>query len=414
MKFMWKYPKDFPILDQKIHGHKLTYLDSAATTQKPKVVLEALQNYYETLNANIHRGVYQLSEKATEAYENTRKHVAKFIGARDPSEIIFTRNATEAINLVAYTWGEKNISEGDEILLTEMEHHSNLVPWQLLATRKGAHLKFIPLTDEGTLDLKNLDAFFTPKTKLLAVTHMSNSLGTINPVSKLIEKAHQNQTTVLIDGAQAAAHLKINVSELNADFYAFSAHKMLGPTGVGVLYGKKEILEDMPPFLGGGEMILEVYKDYSTWKPLPEKFEAGTPNIAGVVAFSAALTYLENFGMENLRQHEKELTQYALGRLKELEGLRIFGPMDISLRGGVISFTYLDIHPHDLGTVLDHQGIAIRTGHHCNQLVTRRYDVSATARASFYLYNTKEDVDILIEGLQKAKAYFDRGSKKGA
>ena len=400
---------DFPILDQRVHGKPLIYLDSAATSQKPKTVIEALSHYYSTMNANIHRGIYYLSEEATIAFEKTRRKVSEFIGAKEDRYIIFTHNATEAINLVAHAWGRKNIKEGDEILLTHMEHHSNLVPWQLLAQEKGAVLKYIPITKEGFLDIERFNNLLTDRTKLLAVTHMSNVLGTINPLSHLITKAHAVGAKVLVDGAQAVAHLKVNVSELDCDFYAFSAHKMLGPTGVGVLYGKPEILESLPPFLGGGEMILEVHEEYSTWKPIPYKFEAGTPNIGAVIAFAKALDYLEHIGMDVIREHEKALTQHALYQLKEIDHLTIYGPMDANLKGGVISFNLEDIHPHDLGTLLDHEGIAIRAGHHCAQVLMKKLNVPATARVSFYLYNTPQEVDIFIDILKKARRYFNRG-----
>ncbi|MBI4041574.1 MAG: cysteine desulfurase [Deltaproteobacteria bacterium] len=408
---MKEIKKDFPILDQSIRGHRLVYLDSAATTQKPKIVIEAIQRYYETMNANIHRGVYHLSEISTLAYEETRKKVAAFLGAKDARSIVFTRNATEAINLVAQSWGGKHVGEGDEILLTEMEHHSNIVPWQLLAQKKGAILKYVSVQSNGTLDLNSIDSLISERTKIFAFTHVSNVLGTMNPVKALVEKAHERGVLVLVDGAQGAAHLPVDVSDLGCDFYAFSAHKMLGPTGVGGLYGKLDLLEEMPPMLGGGEMILEVHKEYSTWKSSPEKFEAGTPNIADVIAFSKAIDYLKKITMEVVHQHEKELTQYALARLMELEDFTLYGLKDAQHRAGVISFNYANIHPHDLGTLLDHQGIAIRTGHHCAQLLMRTLQVPATARVSFYIYNTKEDVDAFMLALIKAKEYFNRGTR---
>lgn len=401
--------KDFPILDQTIKGKKLVYLDSAATSQKPKSVIQALSKYYEEINSNIHRGIYYISEEATREYEDTRKKVAEFIGAKEDRTIIFTHNATEAINLVAQSWGRKNIKEGDEILVTEMEHHSNLVPWQLLAQEKGAILKYIPITDDGYLDFSKLDQCLTNKTKLLAVTHVSNVLGTINPVKDLIAKAHAVGAVVLIDGAQAVPHLSVNVADLDCDFYAFSSHKMLGPTGVGVLYGKAYHLETMPPFLGGGEMIMEVHRDYSTWKPIPHKFEAGTPNIGGVIAFKKAIEYLGKVGMHHVREHEESITQYALSQLKEIQGLTIYGPKEIAHKGGVVAFNLKDIHPHDLGTLLDSEGICIRAGHHCAQPLMRRLDVAATARASFYIYNTKDEVNFLVETLEKARRYFSHG-----
>ncbi|MBI3019322.1 MAG: cysteine desulfurase [Deltaproteobacteria bacterium] len=404
-----KIRKDFPILNQKIHGKPLVYLDSAATSQKPASVIEALSQYYESMNANIYRGIYALSEEATQAFEATRKKVAQFMGAKEERSILFTNNTTEAINLVAASWGRKNVKAGDEILLTQMEHHSNIVPWQLLAQSQGATLKYIPLTSDGQLDLSSLDSLLSDRTKILAVTHMSNVLGTINPIKELVANAHPKGILVLVDGAQAIPHFKIDVSDLDCDFYAFSAHKMLGPTGVGVLYGKPNILESMPPFLGGGEMILEVYADYATWKPLPYKFEAGTPNIGSVIAFVKAMEYLEKVGMDEIRAHEKEITRHALLALQELEGITIFGPKDVEVKGGVVSFALADIHPHDLGQLLDQEGIAIRAGHHCAQPLMRVLNVPATARASFYLYTTISEVDFLVETLKKARRYFYRG-----
>ena len=404
-----KIRKDFPILSQKVHGKPLVYLDSAATSQKPTSVIEALADYYKEMNANIHRGIYALSEEATQAFEATRKKVAQFIGAKEERSVLFTNNTTESINLVASSWGQKNVKAGDEILLTQMEHHSNIVPWQLLAQSQGATLKYIPLTSDGQLDLSSLDRLLSDRTKILAVTHMSNVLGTINPIKTLIAKAHAKGILVLIDGAQGIAHLKVDVEDLGCDFYAFSAHKMLGPTGVGVLYGKPDLLESMPPFLGGGEMILEVYEDHATWKPLPHKFEAGTPNIGSVIAFAKAIEYLEKVGLDEIRTHEKALTQHALVALQELEGITIFGPKDVEVKGGVISFSLADIHPHDVGQLLDQEGIAIRAGHHCAQLLMRALHVPATVRASFYLYTTTEEVDFLVETLKKARRYFHRG-----
>ncbi|MEW5994388.1 MAG: cysteine desulfurase, partial [Candidatus Zixiibacteriota bacterium] len=378
---------DFPILDQVVDGHRLVYLDNAATTQKPRVVINALIEYYRKYNANIHRGLHYLAEKATEAYEHTREHVAQFIGGVDPREVIFTRSTTEAINLLAYSWGEINIAEGDEIVITEMEHHANLVPWVILAQKKRAVLKRIPITICGHLDVSGIDDIITPKTRLLALTHMSNVLGTITPVTELAEKAHALGAVVLADGAQAAPHLPVDVTSLGVDFYAFSAHKMLGPTGVGVLWGRRELLEAMPPFNMGGEMIREVRFDRITWADLPYKFEAGTPNVADVVAFDAALHYLEDLGMENVRQHEINVVRYAIERLSEVDGLEIQGPTESTQRGGAISFTDKDIHPHDISTFLDSKGIAVRAGHHCAQPLMRILGKIATARASVYIYN---------------------------
>jgi cysteine desulfurase/selenocysteine lyase len=348
---------DFPILNQTINGYPLVYLDNAATTQKPRAVINALIEYYRKMNANIHRGLHHLAEQATDAYERTREHVARFIGGVDPHEIIFTRSTTEAMNLLAYSWGEANIKEGDEIVITEMEHHANLVPWVILAQKKKAVLKRIPITLCGHLDLSDIGNIITPKTKLLALTHMSNVLGTINPIAELAELARKHGAVVLGDGAQAVPHLPVDVKALGVDFYAFSAHKMLGPTGVGVLYGRRELLEAMPPFNTGGEMIREVRFDRITWADLPHKFEAGTPNIADVVAFDAALTYLEEIGMDNVRQHEINLLRYAIERLSELDGIEIQGPQEYAQRGGAISFTDTEIHPHDISTFLDSKGI---------------------------------------------------------
>ncbi len=397
---------DFPILEQKIGDNRLVYLDNAATTQKPRTVINALLEFYRKYNANIHRGLHYLSEKSTEMYERTREHSAKFIGGVDPHEIIFTRGTTEAINLVMYTWGEENISEGDEILITEMEHHANLVPWVQLAKRKRAILKQIPITDEGLLDLSTLDQLITPRTKLVAVSHMSNVLGTINPVAEIAARAKPHGAIVLADGAQAAPHLPVNVPELGVDFYAFSAHKMVGPTGVGIFWGRRDLLESMPPFNLGGEMIREVRFDNVTWADIPNKFEGGTPDIANVVAFDAALSYLEEIGMDRIRAHEMALTQYAIEQIAAIPGIEIQGPKDVSLRGGAISFTDSDLHPHDISTFLDSRGIAIRAGHHCAQPLMRVMGKVATARASLYIYNDEADVDALVKGLREMRRYF--------
>jgi len=397
---------DFPILDQVIDGNRLVYLDNAATTQKPRVVINAIIEFYRKYNANIHRGLHYLSEKSTEMYEHTREHVADFIGGVDPKEIIFTRGTTESINLVAYTWGEENINEGDEIVITEMEHHANLVPWVQLAKKKKAILKRIPITFCGHLDQSNINEIITPKTKLLALTHMSNVLGTINPVKELTALAHKHGAIVLADGAQSTPHLKVDVKELGVDFYAFSSHKMLGPTGVGVLYGKKALLEAMPPFNMGGEMIREVRFDHVTWAELPNKFEGGTPNIADVVAFDAALHYLEEIGMDNLRQHEMDLTKYTIDNLSAIPGLEIQGPQEMEQRGGAVSFTDNDLHPHDISTYLDSKGIAIRAGHHCAQPLMSILGKIATARASLYIYNNEADVDALVNALKGMRRYF--------
>ncbi|MBI3953382.1 MAG: cysteine desulfurase [Chloroflexi bacterium] len=399
--------RDFPILSRVVHGKPLVYLDNAATSQKPRQVIDALVKYYTEYNANIHRGVYLLSQEATEVYEQAREKVAKFINSPGFESIIFTRNTTEAINLVAYAWGRGNISAGDEIVLSGMEHHSNMVPWQLLAKERGATLRFVEVLDDGTLNIEQLYSLINGRTKLVAMTQMSNVLGTITPVEEIVRAAHDQGALCLIDGAQSAAHLPVDVQQLGCDFFAFSAHKMLGPTGVGVLYGRRELLEEMPPFLGGGDMIMSVSLREATWNDLPYKFEAGTPNIADVIAFGEAVDYLARLGMKNVRQHEKELTAYALAALGELgPDIRIFGPRHAEQKGGVISFEYGGIHPHDLGTALDYEGVAIRAGHHCAQPLMERLGVPATARASFYLYNTKEEVDVLVSALKKARAYF--------
>jgi len=400
--------KDFPILERKVYGKPLVYLDNAATSQKPRQVIDALVNYYENYNANIHRAVHCLGEEATAAYEEARAKVAKFINAPSPESIIFTRNTTEAINLVAYTWGRANVREGDEILLTQMEHHSNLIPWQRLAAEKGASVRYIELTDTHTLALDGLENLFDARTRIAAMPHVSNSLGTINPVEKIAAEARRNGTLFLVDGAQGAPHLPVDVQAIDCDFYAFSAHKMLGPTGVGVLYGRPELLEEMEPFLGGGEMIRKVTYEGATWNDLPWKFEAGTPNIADVIAFGAAVDYLSELGMENVREHEVEITDYALTRLSQMEGIVMYGPPDPRERGGVVSFNFGDLHPHDIGTVLDHHGVAIRAGHHCTQPLMRTLGVSGTARASFYVYNTPEEVDVLVEALEATRDFFKR------
>ena len=397
---------DFPILEQQVHGNRLVYLDSAATSQKPRAVINALLDYYRKYNANIHRGIHALAEEATAAYEATRQKVADFLGGVSPEEVIFTSGTTEAINLVAYSWGEKNIKEGDEIVISEMEHHANLVPWVILAQKKKAVLKRIPVTICGHLDLTHIDDIITDRTKLVAVTHMSNVLGTINPISEIAQTAARHGALVLADGAQAAPHMPVDIKQLNVDFYAFSAHKMLGPTGVGVLWAKRHLLEEMPPFIMGGEMIREVSFDRITWNDLPYKFEAGTPNIGNVIAFKAALDYIDELGMDNIRLHEMALTSYALQRLSELDGLEIQGPLEPTQRGAAVSFTDPKINPHDIGTVLDTQGIAIRAGHHCAQPLIRAMGKVATARASFYIYNDERDVDALVGGLTEMRRYF--------
>ncbi|GER88109.1 cysteine desulfurase [Dictyobacter vulcani] len=398
--------QDFPILARQVHGKPFIYLDSTASSQKPTAVLTAMNEYYHQHNANVHRGVYLVSEEATAGMEKARVKIARFINARQSKQIIFTRNTTESINLVAHTWGSANISSGDLIILTEMEHHSNLVPWQLLAQRTGARLEFVPVTDDGLLQLDVYADLLRQQPKLVAFTHMSNVLGTINPIHEMIAQAHAAGAITMVDAAQSVPHLPVDVQALDADFLCFSAHKMLGPTGIGVLYGKKALLEAMPPFMGGGDMIRTVKLRESTWNDLPWKFEAGTPAIAEAIGFGAAIDYLNALGMDNVRQHEREITSYALDALKAVPGLTIYGP-EADQRGGVVSFTLADIHPHDLASILDQEvGVAIRAGHHCAQPLMERYDLAATARASFYIYTSKEEIDILVQGLQKAQHIF--------
>ena len=406
--------EDFPILAQEVNGHPLVYLDNAATTQKPRQVIEALVRYYETTNANIHRGIHTLAVRATEQYEATRDAVAAHIGATNASDVVFTRNTTESINLVARAWGDEHVGEGDEIVLSLMEHHSNIVPWQLLARRKGAVLRYINVTDEGELDLDHARALIGPRTKIVSVVHMSNVLGTINPVAEIAAMARAHGAVTLVDGAQSAPHLPIDVSTLGCDFFAFSAHKMLGPTGVGVLWAKPGLLEAMPPFLGGGDMISVVRPEASTWADVPHKFEAGTPNIADVIAFSAALDYLKALGMTNVREHEKQITAAAIDALMAVEGIRVHGPLDVEKRGGAVSFTVDGIHPHDISTIVDQYGVAIRAGHHCAQLLMRRLEVPATNRASFYIYNHTGEVEALIDALDHAFRIFHRAESRTA
>ena len=402
--------KDFPILSRKIKGNPLVYLDSAATTQKPASVINALSFFYRTSNANIHRGVHTLSEESSTAYEALRGKTAEFIGGVEERGIVFTRNTTESINLVARSWGKANIKEGDEIILSVMEHHSNIVPWIQLSKETGAVLKYIAVTEDGYLDMDSYYSLLSERTKLVSVTIISNVLGTINPVSEIIEAAHKYNAITVLDGAQGIPHMHVDIPALNCDFLAFSAHKMLGPTGIGVLYAKPELLEMMEPVIGGGGMIKEVTLDNATWADIPWKFEAGTPNYADVIAFSAAIDYLENIGMDAVRAHEEELTEYTLDRLSDFSNLRVFGPKNPHDRACVITFYDELIHPHDLSTILDTLGIAIRAGHHCAQPLMRKYDVTATARASMYIYNDKEDVDALVNGITKAREYFKYGT----
>ena len=397
--------KDFPIFERTSHGKRLVYLDSAATSQKPRRVIEAVAEFYERHNANIHRGVYELAEEATQMYEAARARLARFVGATDPASIVFNRGTTESINLVAHGYGRKVLREGDEVLLSEVEHHSNIVPWQFVTQATGARLRFIPLGGDGHLDLSKLDSLLTERTKVVAVTGNSNVLGTMPPLSRLAEAAHAVGAIVLVDGAQLVPHAPVNVEDLDIDFLTISGHKMLGPTASGGLYGRLELLERMDPFLGGGEMIMEVFPERSTFKAPPWKFEAGTMNIAEEVALVAAIDYLEDLGMEAVRAHEKELTAYAIERLNDA-GARVFGSTGVEHRGGAVSFYYRDVHPHDLAQVLDQEGVCIRAGHHCAQPLMRVLGVPATARASFYVYNTPDEVDVLVESLEKAGAFF--------
>ncbi len=399
--------KDFPILSRQVHGKPLVYLDSTASSQKPNAVIEAMSGYYETTHANVHRGVYEISEEATSRMEKARVKMARFINARQSRQVIFTRNTTESINLVAYSWGNANIHAGDLIVLTEMEHHSNLVPWQLLAQRSGARLEFVPVDDNGLLKLDVYEQLLAQKPRLVAFTHMSNVLGTVNPAQEMIAQAHAAGAVVLLDAAQSVPHLPVDVQALDVDFLCFSSHKMLGPTGIGVLYGKRDLLEAMPPFMGGGDMIRTVSLRESTWNDLPWKFEAGTPAIAEAIGLGAAVDYLNALGMEHVHRYEQEITAYAMQQLQQVPGLTIYGP-GAEQRGGVISFTLGDIHPHDLASILDQEvGVAIRAGHHCAQPLMERYNVPALARASFYVYTLPEDIDTLVQGLHKALEIFN-------
>ncbi len=400
--------KDFPILKRTVRDNRrLVYLDNASTTQKPNQVIDAITDYYQNHNANIHRAVYALAEESTEAYEATRDKIAQFINIQNRQEIIFVRGTTEAINLVAYSWGRPHIKEGDIVVTTEYEHHSNIVPWQLLTQEKRAKLEYIGMDDDGELVLDDLDKHLaTGKVRLVTFSLMSNVLGTITNAEKIIEKCKAAGVPTLIDGAQAVPHMKVDVEKLGCDFFAFSGHKMLGPTGIGVLWAKKSVLETMVPFHGGGDMIREVHKYETTWNDLPYKFEAGTPNIADVIGFGAAIDYLTKIGMDNVREHEIELTKYAIEKLSKVKGLHIYGTKDISKRGGVISFNFADVHPHDVAQIIDGEGIAVRSGHHCAQVLMERLNVAATSRASFYIYNTKQDIDILVNSLNIVAKVF--------
>jgi cysteine desulfurase / selenocysteine lyase len=396
---------DFPILGRTPHGKKLVYLDSANTSQKPRQVIDTVSEYYREHNANLYRAVYELAEEATAMFETARMKLAAFIGAPDPTTVVFNRGTTESINLVANGWGRRFLKEGDEVLLTDMEHHSNIVPWQLVANATGAVLRYLPLTEEGSLDLANLESLLTERTKVLAVTGQSNVLGTLPPLKKLASAAHAVGAVVIVDGAQLVPHNAVDVIDLGIDFLTISGHKMLGPTASGGLYGRRELLDAMDPFLGGGEMIMEVFPDHSTYKEPPHKFEAGTMNIAQEIGLAAAIDYLESLGMDAVREHEKQLTAYAIGRLEDA-GAVVHGPKDVEVRGGAVSFWFRDIHPHDLAQVLDQEGVCVRASHHCAQILMRHLGVPATTRASFYVYNTMEDVDALIDALARAEAVF--------
>ena len=397
---------DFPIFKKKINGKDLVYLDNASTTQKPYSVINSITDFYSNYNSNIHRAVYQLAEEATELYEQSRKKIANFINVR-PEEIIFTRNTTESINLIAHSWARSNLKKDDVIAITEIEHHSNIVPWQILCQEIGTRLEYVGIDESGFLDIEYLiELISSRKVKLVSISHMSNVLGTIVPIERIIKTAHQYDIPVIVDGAQSVPHMPVDAKNLDCDFLVFSAHKMLGPTGVGVLYAKKELLEKMKPFMGGGDMIKEVFKFHTNYNEVPYKFEAGTPNIADVVGFGAAIEYLEKIGLENIRKHEIYLTEYALESMQSLKYITIYGPMDSKFRGGVISFNIADIHPHDLATIMNDHGIAIRSGHHCAQVLMQRLDVPATSRASFYIYNTKEEIDKFVNAIKEAGRIF--------
>jgi len=399
--------EDFPILKRQVNDKPLIYFDNAATSQKPNAVIDAVDRYYREYNANIHRGIHKLAEEATLAHEEAREKVAKFINAKR-TEVVFTRNTTEALNLVAYSWGRANVGKGDKIVLTIMEHHSNIVPWQLVAEEKGATVEFVKIDENGELRQDEVHELIDDSTKIVCVAYASNVLGSVNPVKDIGRMAHRFGALFLVDAAQAVPHMPVDVRDIDCDFAAFSGHKMLGPTGIGVLYGKSERLEGMPPFLGGGEMIREVHTTGASWKDLPYKFEAGTPNISGAIGLGAAVDYLRNIGMQNVLDHEKEITRYALDRMKGVEGLNIYGPLNMDRRIGVISFNLGDIHAHDLASILDEDGIAIRSGHQCAQPLMEFLQIPATSRASFYIYNTEAEVDVFIEALEKARKIFAR------
>ncbi len=396
----------FPILNQEVNGNPLVYLDSSATSQKPIQVIEVIEKYYREINSNVHRGVHTLGTRATDAYEGAREKVRKFINAKSTQEVIFTRGTTTSLNTVAASYAAANLTEGDEIVITYMEHHSNIIPWQQVAKRTGATLKYLPLQEDGTISLEDVKATITENTKIVSVVQVSNVLGVINPVKEIAQIAHENGAIMVVDGAQSAPHMKIDVQDLDCDFLAFSGHKMCGPTGIGVLYGKKHLLENMEPIEFGGEMIDFVHLYESTWKELPWKFEAGTPIIAGAIGLGAAIDFLNEVGLEKIAEHDQRLAAYALEKMTAVEGMSIYGPLDPAKRTGMVTFNIADVHPHDVATVLDAEGIAVRAGHHCAQPLMKWLKVSATARASFYLYNTEEDIDKLVEGLVKTKEYF--------
>ncbi len=396
---------DFPILRQRVNGKPLVYLDSAATSQKPRQVIEALVRYYEEYNANVHRGVYSIAERATAEYEAARAKVARFLGAAEPAEIVFTRNVTEALNLVVYSWGRRHVGPGDEILTTEMEHHSGLVPWQFLAQERGARLRHIPFDDHGRLILDDLDHLITGRTKVVSVVHVSNTFGTVNPIAEIARAAHARGALMVVDGAQSTPHRPVNVQALGVDFFGFTGHKMLGPMGIGGLWARRALLEAMDPFLGGGEMISDVWLDRATWNEVPWKFEAGTPNVGDAIALGVAIEYLERLGMDAVAAHEREITAYALERLREVPGLHVLGP-GLDERGGVVSFSIDGIHPHDIAQVLDTDGVCVRAGHHCTKPLHRKLGIGASARASFYVYTIKEEIDVLARSLLKTRELF--------
>ena len=398
--------REFPTLEQAVNGRPLVYLDNAATSQKPKVVLDALRSYYEDDNSNVHRGIHELSRRATVAYEESRAKVASWVGANEPSEIVWTRGTTEAINLVSSAWGLDNVGEGDEILISVLEHHSNIIPWQLLARRTGAVIKYIELDEQGRWILDELPHLLTDRTKIVAISHVSNALGTVNPVKRVAAAAHEVGALVLVDGAQGAVHMKVDVKDLGVDYYAFSGHKMCGPTGIGALWARRDLLDSMEPYQGGGEMIHFVGRDESSWATVPHKFEAGTPNIAGAIGMGAAIDFLSEVGMDAIAEHEHKILGYALERMNKVDGICIYGPQSPDEHSALISFTLGDAHPHDISTILDSEGIAVRAGHHCAQLAMQHFGISATARASIYLYNTESDIDRLIEGLEQVRSIF--------